>query len=128
MSPWWIQWLAVASGGAIGGAFRHLLSGWIARRTGERFPWGTLAVNTSGAMALGFLLGSQGSLHTTEGDLWLLLGVGVLGSYTTASSLSLQTLCLAKRSEYRSAIAYVLVSVAAGIAACFAGVCLGSLQ
>lgn len=127
MSPWWIQWLAVASGGAIGGVLRHLLSGWIARRAGERFPWGTLAVNTSGAMALGFLLGSQGSLHATGGKLWLLLGVGVLGSYTTASSLSLQTLFLARGREYRLAVAYVLISLAAGIVACFTGACLGSL-
>ena len=127
MSSWWIQWLAVASGGAIGGVLRHLLSDWIARRAGERFPWSTLVVNTSGAMALGFLLGSRGSLHATEGDLWLLLGVGVLGSYTTASSLSLQTLFLARGREYRLAVAYVPISLAAGIAACFAGACLGSL-
>lgn len=78
-------------------------------------------------MALGFLIGSGSSLHAAEGTLWLLLGVGVLGSYTTASSLSLQTLFLAKGREYRSAVAYVLLSLVAGIAACFSGAYLGSL-
>jgi CrcB protein len=120
--------LVVATGGAIGGVLRYLVSSWIARRTGEGFPWGTLAVNTSGALALGFLLGSQDALHATEGKLWLLLGVGILGSYTTASALSLQTLLLARARKYRSAAGYVLISVTAGIAACFAGVCLGGWQ
>lgn len=95
--------------------------------TGERFPWGTLAVNSSGAMVMGLLLGLNSALHTTEGDLWLLLGVGALGSYTTVSSLSLQTLLLAKGREYRAAIVYVLLSLAAGIAACFLGAWLGRL-
>jgi CrcB protein len=127
LSSWWIQWLAIASGGAIGGALRHVVSNRVARRTGEKFQWGTLVVNTSGAMALGFLLGSQGSLHMMGGNLWLLLGVGVLGSYTTASSLSLQTLLMVRGREYRAATGYVLLSLVAGVAACFAGACLGSL-
>lgn len=122
-----MQWLAVAAGGAIGGMLRYWLSGWIARLTGERFPWGTLAVNSTGAMMMGLLLGLSSGLHTTEGDLWLLLGVGALGSYTTVSSLSLQTLLLAKGRQYRAAILYVLLSLVTGIAACFLGAWLGRL-
>jgi CrcB protein len=122
-----MQWLLVCVGAAIGGMLRHVLSGWVGRHVGERFPWGTFVVNTSGALVMGLLLGSRDVLHAAEGDLWLLLGVGLLGSYTTASSLSLQTLSLAQGREYRAAAAYVLLSLLAGIPACLLGAWLGSL-
>ncbi len=126
MTVWWVQLLLVAAGGAVGGAARHLIAGWVGRRTGERFPWGTGVVNISGALALGCLLGIYESQRTTIGAGWLLLGVGVLGSYTTVSSLSLQALLLARAGRLRDAAAYVSVSLVAGVLAVFAGLCLGS--
>ncbi len=126
MTPWWQSLLMVAAGGALGGALRHAVSGWFGRRVGETFPWGTFAVNTSGAFALGMLLGSLGTGDAAHGRLWLGLGVGVLGSYTTVSSLSLQTLLLARGREGRAALAYVVLSVGAGIAAGLAGLWIGT--
>jgi CrcB protein len=121
MSADWQQWLLVAAGGAMGGALRYAVSGWFARRVGETFPWGTLIVNASGAFLLALLMGSSAfgnaSSGTPSNGIWLLLGVGVIGSYTTVSSLSLQTLSLAREGQLRAAAAYVGLSVITGLAA-----------
>ena len=82
-------WL-VALGGALGGMVRFAISNLTARFLGKAFPWGTLAVNTSGAFLAGWLLGSLG-LPSAPTPLWLFTVVGLLGGYTTVSSFSLQT-------------------------------------
>jgi fluoride exporter len=117
MSADWQQWLLVAAGGALGGAMRYTVSGWVAKRVGETFPWGTLIVNTSGAFLLALLMGSPTSSGAPSNGMWLLLGVGVIGSYTTVSSLSLQTLALVREGQLRVAAIYVGLSVVAGLAA-----------
>lgn len=117
----WPALLLVALGGALGGALRHGVADWVARRVGGSFPWGTLAVNASGAFALGLLMGAAGGLPTAQRELWLLFGVGVLGSYTTVSSLSLQTLLLARGGERGRALGYVALSLAAGASAVAGG-------
>jgi fluoride exporter len=89
-------------GGGLGGIARFWVSGMVARRCGELFPWGTLTVNGSGAAAIGVLaalLLEPGSDAGTSLPLWAGLAGGVLGSYTTVSSFSLQTLALARNGE-----------------------------
>lgn len=83
--------ILVALGGALGGMARFAISNLMARRLGKAFPWGTLAVNASGAFLAGWLLGRQG-LPSAPTYLWLFTVVGLLGGYTTVSSFSLQTL------------------------------------
>lgn len=117
MSAGWQPWLLVAAGGALGGALRYAVSGWIARWVGETFPWGTLVVNASGAFLLGLLMGSPMSGGGPSNGAWWLLGVGVIGSYTTVSSLSLQALSLARDGQLRNAAAYVGLSLLTGLAA-----------
>lgn len=90
----------VALGAAVGGPLRFFVSGFVGRRIGETFPWGTLLVNVSGA----FVIGAFAALASAQGvtpasSLWLLFVTGVLGSYTTVSSFSLQTLALARDGE-----------------------------
>jgi fluoride exporter len=121
MSGDWQQWLLVAAGGALGGGMRYAISGWLAKRVGETFPWGTLVVNASGAFLLALLMGSSGFAGTVSNGAWLLLGVGVIGSYTTVSSLSLQTLALAREGPPRVAAAYVGLSLITGLAAAALG-------
>jgi CrcB protein len=106
--------ILVALGGALGGVARFWLSGLVARRLGEAFPWGTLAVNVTGSAALGTL--AAVALDPADDTvlrlpLWLMLAVGVLGSYTTVSSFTLQTLALARAGERWSALANVALSV-----------------
>jgi CrcB protein len=106
--------LAVAIGGALGGALRFWVSGVVARRFGERFPWGTLVVNVSGAALIGAIAGlvlAPGSHSIGQPTVWAVLVVGILGSYTTVSSFSLQTLALLRSGEQRRAAANVAASV-----------------
>ncbi|HVY83582.1 MAG TPA: fluoride efflux transporter CrcB [Caulobacterales bacterium] len=99
----------VALGAAIGGPARAFLSGLIGRHFGDAFPLGTLVVNVTGAFAIG-IAGALLSRHALASDGWLFAVTGVLGSYTTVSSFSLQTVALAQRSAMRS-ILYVVLSV-----------------
>jgi CrcB protein len=122
----WGQWLLVAAGGAVGGALRYAVTGWFSRHTGERFPWGTLAVNASGALVLGLLMGRALIAPNAHEPLWLLLGVGVIGSYTTVSSLSLQTLLLFRNGQTLRAFIYLAATLMTGLAAAAAGLWLGN--
>jgi CrcB protein len=115
--------ISVVLGSALGGIARYFLSGVIARRVGETFPWGTLSINVSGA----FLIGVFGALARDNASWfaapnpWLFAVTGFLGCYTTVSSFSLQTLSLARDGEGGRAIGYVAISVALSIGAVAVG-------
>ena len=114
-------WLAlVALGGGLGSIARFWVSGVVARRYGETFPWGTLAVNVTGAAAIGVLaalLLAPGSPAFGHGPAWSGLAIGLLGSYTTVSSFSLQTLALARSGETGRALANIALSLLLCLAA-----------
>jgi fluoride exporter len=105
-----LTWVAIGS--ALGGTARFFVSGLVSRRVGETFPWGTLVVNVTGAFAIGLIAAAATrklSIHVPEP--WHFLVVGVLGTYTTVSSVSLQTLTLARDGEYLRAGGNLLLSV-----------------
>ena len=113
--------LLVAAGGAVGAAARYSLSGAIARAAGNGWPWGTFVVNLSGSLLIGVLAGWF-ALRGEQAEPWrLLLGVGVLGGFTTFSAFSLETVQLIERKAYAPAAAYALGSVVVGVIAVFAG-------
>src|SRR5215472_15744795 len=105
--------ISVILGSALGGMARYFISGFVARRIGETFPWGTLIINVSGA----FLIGIFGALAKDNASLlalpdpWLFAVIGFLGCYTTVSSFSLQTLSLSRNGETGRAAGYVALSV-----------------
>lgn len=103
--------LLVAFGAAVGGPLRFFVSGIIARRFGETFPWGTLAVNASGA----FAIGACAALVAPAGHGWSFWITGLLGSYTTVSSLSLQTLSLSRDGDFARAALNIAGSVIIGV-------------
>jgi fluoride exporter len=114
MSVTALHLLAVALGGAAGGSARFWISGIVARRFGERFPWGTLVVNVTGATLIGAAAGLALAGQATaigRPSAWVLLVIGVLGSYTTVSSFSYQTLGLLRAGEPGRAAANVAASV-----------------
>jgi CrcB protein len=118
---------AVALGAMIGAPSRFFLSGLVARRLGETFPWGTMAVNLSGALLIGVAAGfAQARGLSTQSPLWGFAVTGVLGSYTTVSSLALHTRALSRDGEPRRAAGNVAFSVALGVAATAAGLALGA--
>ncbi len=115
--------ISIVIGSVLGGSARYFISGVIARRLGETFPWGTMTINVTGA----FLIGIFGALATHEGSLfakpnpWLFAVTGFLGCYTTVSSFSLQTLTLARNGETNRAIGNVVLSVSLCLAAVACG-------
>jgi CrcB protein len=116
--------LWVALGSAAGGVARVALSALIARAVGETFPWGTISVNATGALAIGSLAAVvDAGLLGGWSSLWPLLAVGFLGSYTTVSSFSLQTLSLLHQRELLRAGGNVLLT----LALCLGGVASGYL-
>jgi CrcB protein len=120
--------ILIALGGAVGAVLRFWLSGLVATRIGETFPWGTLAVNVSGAAAIGSLAGwlLAGGFVTLDSPLWLALVTGILGSYTTVSSFSLQTLALMRSGEWVQAGWNVAASLLLCLGAAAAGFMLGA--
>lgn len=120
MSPpsFLISSLLVALGGGLG-AWLRFVAGRLVGPTA--FPYATLSINIFGSLAMGLLAGwlaRQGS--ETEG--WrLLLGVGVLGGFTTFSAFSLEIVTLAQRGAIGVAAAYAALSLAGGIIGLIAG-------
>ena len=112
----------VALGSAVGGPARYFVSGVIGRHIGETFPWGTMVVNVTGAFVIGLLaavaaIGGVFSMPVT----WQFAVTGFLGSYTTVSSFSLQTLALVRDGQIIRAGGNVLLS----LVFCLSAVALG---
>jgi fluoride exporter len=112
----------VALGSAIGGMGRYWCSGAVARRWGERFPWGTFFVNVVGSLVIGLFsgLGPEGSNLVDPGTRQFVMA-GICGGYTTFSSFSLQTLNLARDGQWRRVWANIIISTVT----CFIAVWIG---
>jgi CrcB protein len=115
----------VGAGGALGAMARYLLGVEALKRFGPGFPYGTAAANLLGGFLMGVLAASL-ALRGGEGQerLRLLLGVGVLGGFTTFSAFSLETALMIERRAFGAAAAYSLGSVILSVAALFAGMLL----
>ena len=117
--------LHVAVGGAIGSVLRYQLgrgmTHWLGAHAVTAFPWATLAVNLLGSFAMGLLAGFL-ARHGQGGEQWrLLLGVGLLGGFTTFSAFSLELMVLVERGQAAQAFIYSAVSVLAGLSALYLG-------
>jgi CrcB protein len=103
--------------------WRYGASGLVARLSGSAFPLGTMAVNVSGAIMIGFFAG----LSIPEGRVLIPAGVrifvmtGICGGYTTFSTFSLETLNLMRDGEWAWALANVTLSVALCLIAAWIG-------
>jgi CrcB protein len=102
--------------GGVGAVARFLLDGAVSARAGGRFPWGTLAVNLSGALALGVLAGAG-----MRGDAYLLFGGGLLGAYTTFSTWMLDSYLLGEEGRRDLGALNVVASLALGLFAVWLG-------
>ncbi|MET9680433.1 fluoride efflux transporter CrcB [Streptomyces coeruleorubidus] len=112
-----MNWLLVVGGAMVGAPLRYLTDRAVQSRHDSVFPWGTFAVNVAGCLILGLLTGAAGHVH-------LLLGTGLCGALTTYSTFSYETLRLVETGARGYAVLNVTASLAAGLAAAFAGVAL----
>lgn len=111
----------VMLGGAVGAGARHLAGRAALAIWGPGFPIGTLAVNVIGGFAMGLLAAWLATRASGDEALRYLLGVGVLGGFTTFSAFSLETVLMIERGELVTALLYIFASVALSIGALFAG-------
>ncbi|BBZ34627.1 fluoride efflux transporter CrcB [Mycolicibacterium confluentis] len=111
-----LVWLGVAAIGGLGSVARFVVDRAVARRMAAAFPYGTLTVNLTGAVLLGFVAGLTLSHHAA-----LLAGTAFVGAYTTFSTWMYETHRLAEERQYRPAIANIVVSVVLGVAAAWLG-------
>jgi CrcB protein len=118
---------AVVAGAGIGGGLRYALGGWIAERWGASFPWGTFIVNVSGAFLLGVVMTLSVERSLIPPAWRLFLGVGILGGYTTFSTLSYESVALMQRGLMMQGALNMFGSALAGLAAVLAGVLVGRL-
>ena len=112
--------LMVGCGSFIGGAARYLIS--VAMKAMSKgFPWGTLIVNLVGCLVIGLLWGFF-SKSASENSSWaLFMAVGICGGFTTFSTFSKEALMMLQAGNFISLLAYVTISVIAGIALVAAG-------
>lgn len=115
-----VVWIGVGILGGCGALARFGLTLLVADRLHPHLPLGTMAVNLSGAFLLGLLAGAA-----VDGDERLLLGVGLLGSYTTFSTWMLETQRIEEAGRRRIAVLNVALSIVLGLGAAFLGRALG---
>jgi len=114
--------LLVGVGGGIGAMARYLVGGWVLHQTmQERMPYGTLAVNLIGCLAIGLLAGAAERFEVLTPEARLFLITGVLGGFTTFSAFGYDTMFLLRRGELLIAGAYVGASVGLGLLAVWLG-------
>jgi CrcB protein len=118
---------AVVAGAGIGGGLRYAIGGWIAERWGASFPWGTFIVNISGAFLLGVVMALSVERSLIPPAWRLFLGVGILGGYTTFSTLSYESIALMQRGLVAQGALNMFGSAFAGLVAVLAGVLVGRL-
>lgn len=112
--------VAVAVGGALGGALRYWVTLLTARMAGQWLPWGTLAVNCLGSLLIGLLAGMLGA-GATDSSPGLLLIVGFCGSLTTVSSWALQTLELHEKGRPLALVLNLVLTLVLGLTAALLG-------
>ena len=115
------MFLAIAAGGAVGAVARHLLTSQVGHLLGLGFPYGTLIVNVLGSMILGALVEVMALSWSVGNDFRAFLVIGMLGSFTTFSAFSLDTIALFNRGDVLPASLYVAASIGLALAAFLGG-------
>jgi CrcB protein len=118
-----LVWIGAA--GFAGAVSRYQVEGWVSARTRGAFPWGTFVVNVSGCVLIGFLVALLTERFAANPTLRVALTVGFVGAYTTFSTFAYETMRLSDHGRQAVALAYVVASVIAGVAAVMAGTSLG---
>ena len=120
-------WLAVAVGGAIGSMLRYGIGQLTTNVLGTTPVLATFTVNVSGSFLLGIFYTLCNDRLVTSIELRVLIGVGLIGGYTTFSTFSFETISLIESGESIKAIANILTNLLFGISAAYLGILMGKI-
>lgn len=107
--------LLVMIGGAVGAGLRFQVGRYALHHIGPAFPWGTLIVNLAGGLLIGVLAGLVAGDGPRDAPVWMLLGVGLLGGFTTFSAFSLDLFFMMEKGQLGLAAAYAVASMAGSV-------------
>lgn len=113
---------AIGLGGVLGANARYQVGNWAAARWGTVFPWGTLIINVTGSLILGFFLTLVTERFSGRPTTRLFVATGFLGAYTTFSTFGYETVGLLQHGDLLRALAYVGASLILGLIAVLLGI------
>jgi CrcB protein len=115
------KFILIFLGSGLGGVLRYTLSGWAQKVGNGTFPLGTLAVNITGCLLIGFLSAAFSGRILIREEYRIALLVGVLGGYTTFSAFGLETFALLNDGQHLRALTNIALSVILALVAVWAG-------
>jgi len=127
-SRMWINYCAIAIGGAVGACLRFALSEVMLHLFGRAFPFGTLLVNILGSFAIGLLYGLILTEQITPNPWRIFIGIGILGAFTTFSTFSMDTVLLLQQGAFIKAALNVLANVVLCLTLTWVGMKLGTFK
>ena len=116
------KFLYISAGAILGANLRYWIGDWAARKLGAGFPYGTLLINFTGSLLLGFFITIAAERLLVDPRLRLLVTVGFLGSYTTFSTFTYESLNLLLKGQVLAGLLNLLGSILLGVAAVGIGI------
>ncbi len=124
MSAAFLNVFWISLGAVVGANTRYVLSRWIARNYSAAFPYGTLLINVTGSLVLGFFMAWTTERVLADPRWRLLIAIGFCGSYTTFSSYAFESIAYFEQGHWLFFSANVLANNALCLAAALAGIAL----
>jgi CrcB protein len=117
-----VNYFWIALGAVAGASARYALSGYIARAISTSFPYGTLVINITGSLVLGFFLVLAGERTLLDPRWRMLIAIGFCGSYTTFSSYAFESFAAMESGQW----ALMAINIVANNALCLGAVVVGA--
>jgi fluoride exporter len=119
------KFLIISLGAILGANARYWLGGWAAERFGTTFPYGTLIINVTGSLILGFFITLVTDRFLVDPRWRLLVAIGFLGAYTTFSTYTYESVNMLLNGQVWSGLLNLFGSSVLGAVAVTAGILLG---
>ncbi|TLN23038.1 fluoride efflux transporter CrcB [bacterium] len=121
------KFILISTGAVLGANLRYWVGDWAAQKWGAAFPYGTLLINATGSLLLGFLMTLIAERLVVDPRWRLFFAVGFLGAYTTFSTYMFESFSLIDQGRWLPGLMNLLGSAALGIVAVGAGIYLGKM-
>jgi CrcB protein len=121
------KYLWIAAGGALGAIARYVVGAAVGSRMGIKFPYGTLIINISACLIIGFSITYLGRRADLNPAWRYLIPIGFVGAYSTFSTYEWETFSTLRSGAFFLAALYAVGSLIVGLVAVWAGVVLGEV-